>query len=179
MSSKSKKILLLPPTKVAPDKIRKSPHRVDPPQWIDETKKSSTLKKNLRSNPLQQTDETKKLSVQKNNAIEIETNATDKENETTEKQSKRDTMVKPMHATNFNNLCDLSFNIKETDKTTQAFRSVCKTDSRSKFIKHFNTVVTSEIELAAYQEDLMEMSDQLRLLKTLNEFFHHLKSNRK
>ena len=118
MSSKSKKIILLPPTKVAPDKIRKSPHRVDPPQWIDETKKSSTLKKNLRSNPLQQTDETKKLSVQKNNDIEAATNATDKENETTKKQSKRDTMVKHMHATDFNTLCDTSFDTKETDKPT-------------------------------------------------------------
>ena len=95
-------------------------------------------------------------------------------------------MVKHIHATNFNTLCDLSFDIKETDKPTQAFRSViiqinvllCKIDSRSRFIKYFNVVATSETKVT-YLKDLIDMSDPLRFLKALKEFFLQLKSKGK
>ena len=84
-------------------------------------------------------------------------------------------MIKnPFYITNFNSLCDLSFGIKEVVKLTQAFRGIIlqindileKIDSRSRFIKYYNEIEVNKTGVAVCQEELIDMKDPLRFLKT-------------
>ena len=62
-------------------------------------------------------------------------------------------MIKPLYVTNYNSLCNSSFDIKVVIKPTQVFREVIiqvdnvlsKIDSRSRFIRYYNIVEINEV----------------------------------
>ena len=89
-------------------------------------------------------------------------------------------MIKSLCITDYNSLYDLLFNVKEINKPTQVFRSVIikinkvleQIDSRSRFIKYYNVVEVNETSIAVCKEELMDMKNPLKFLKSSKEFFN-------
>ena len=89
-------------------------------------------------------------------------------------------MIKSLCITDYNSLYDLLFNVKEINKPTQVFRSVIikinevlkQINSRIRFIKYYNMVEVNETGVAVCKEELMNMKNPPKFLKSLKEFFY-------
>ena len=99
MSSKVKKSLLLLSINVTPEKTHKSPHLEG--FSMKEVKKPVVKSKEK----LSEKEISKTFSTVNNKDI-------------LNVPSKREEMIKPLYITDYNSLCDLSFDIKETNKPT-------------------------------------------------------------